>query len=404
VVTRTNLGNLLSAQRVPWWTLVLPHLRDEGGSLMRHWLTPAGLDRVPDPGRWYAARVFGMTTPEQVAAAVRWLGADVRYVVDSGNQITRLVHIPATGYNRFMPHVQPLVQIGHDIARVGVKFPPDIVKRLELVNKLGHCGAELMHIYEDEIDYADESLWMDPPPPTAERRQRQAKGPGEQDEGLDGEVQQAERTHNVSPAEYAQIVEACRLVEVFGMRLMPDWFAAGGQHRNGYYSSGVPWGTVESSVHYFNPTAAVTHADPLAVDRLRALNYLVTRLMDTAPPMADTEHLDGLRRQTTSVIHQIERLQRPAATAEPPKPETYKDGEFISPMRERKQATENELRERQVDPAPDDPEAPTQSPQDFGQSTSAPVSDAPGTDAGAVDAPTDTEASIGFVPPGTTSD
>lgn len=163
LISQKTLPRLLDANKVAWWTCVLPHLPARGGTYLETWFKPSIPDMIPNSGRWYACRIVGVTTDEQVAAALRWFGVSVRYIIERSNGTISTIHLSPASAGRFLPTLKPYLSMGSDVARASIKFPPGVAQRMELVRRLCRCEISLQYDYDTEWGIPVEDFDYGPP-------------------------------------------------------------------------------------------------------------------------------------------------------------------------------------------------------------------------------------------------
>jgi len=132
--------NLFKGGSVPWWTNMLGHLAEGGHELLGDWLRPAHTMDVITPGAWYTYQTLEGATQSQVTSAVRWMGANVSYVVNSG--ITRIeqLSVAVPSPSRFMALLKPTIVInGHQKAVACMQFGSNVHKGRSFIRALGQC-------------------------------------------------------------------------------------------------------------------------------------------------------------------------------------------------------------------------------------------------------------------------
>nr|WGM49140.1 hypothetical protein [Umbelopsis ramanniana virus 5] len=147
--------NLMTASRVPWWVNVLPFMPAGGDEFLSNWLRPAKMLSMPSVNAWQPFYTVTGTSHQQVAAALRWTNAELRYNVYMPNGTSAQVAIGQVNPNRFMPPVVPKMRLGAYGAIAALKFDRNIYKRYELIRKLGRCSIEVLHDYDEEMWLGD---------------------------------------------------------------------------------------------------------------------------------------------------------------------------------------------------------------------------------------------------------
>lgn len=154
-ITRRNFTQLLDHERVPWWTNVICHM-EKSQKFIGEWLTPACLNEMPAPYQWYTLRSLGIVTHAQIAAALRWCNAKVRYMVLRANGTVDRMHVAQAERSRFMPVVSSRLQLGKGFAISSVQFDETIFYKHELIRKLGKCEVMTYRpTRESEETFAD---------------------------------------------------------------------------------------------------------------------------------------------------------------------------------------------------------------------------------------------------------
>jgi len=149
-VTRDVLKAVLDVNKVPWWINVIRHLTDAGKALVMDWLTPAVPTQVPDPGEWNLYTHIGSTTEGQVAAAVMWANATVRYRVEMPNGSIRVVQAPEFKWGSFPPRMTPKFVYGRCRGDAALRFNASGLKRLKLMRKLRKSEIEVFPLHSGD--------------------------------------------------------------------------------------------------------------------------------------------------------------------------------------------------------------------------------------------------------------
>jgi len=401
LITKRNFHHVLDAAKVPWWTSVMPHLPAGGGPFLSHWLLPASLNEQPDSGRWYACRILGMTTEDQVAAALRWAGAKLRYIVwHSDGSVKRYLMSDATP-DRFLPRVQPLVIINKDVAQASVQFSGDVTATYELLRKLGQCVPELVYAcegdWENPVDYLLPEMLL-PGAPSLPRASFPSAGGGQPEpksedrEALPLGPEDADRLASIKK-DYDIVMDD--MLDPFDYERLavdhpPLHFDAPGHLATVMAMKGVGW--IKPDYLMRNRTVEEQ------IIRLRAYCHLASRAIDVANHLDQMDFIATIvtnRGKALGLIHHLEhaemrRAKQREATPEPTDPEdisaVLKEGLGPKSLAE-------------VHGAVDDPDAPSESLADFGPATSDPGSTSLQGAVGNVAETTGSEAVIGFLPP-----
>lgn len=136
---------LFDGTRTPWWTNVIGHIAPEGEYLLASWATPAHVRNFVKPGHWYTYKMLDGVTCEQVTSAVRWLGAKVSYVVATGASSTGFLPIKTAGSSRFMPILQSdIVMDGVRQAVACIQFTEKANEGFAFLRALGRCKPSVM--------------------------------------------------------------------------------------------------------------------------------------------------------------------------------------------------------------------------------------------------------------------
>nr|QDH86838.1 MAG: hypothetical protein H1Rhizo26FD511_000002 [Totiviridae sp.] len=396
LINRHNVSTVLNAERVPWWTTVMPHLPSCGGPFLKDWLLPAGLAEQPDSGRWYACRMLGITTEGQVAAALRWAGANLRYVVWHNDGTMRRHQIARARPNRFLPRVQPIVILGNDVAQASVQFTGNVTKTYELLRQLGRCTPELVFTHATAWEHPADHFHFSQPGaelPSAPRLTRLTSSGANNAESHD-------RPHSdlppPDPARIADLEASVNMLrDVVGTApLAPDL-------AQDTTIVDIGWQTRMSDLVRSLSRVRATdvmqgHEPDVQLRRVRAYCHLLTRTIDLTSHWVvvrtDSEMLMERRAEAIGLARLLEqRQQRADIEAGPDHEDTLRDA-----LNRTAPGSPEE-----VTLAPDDPTAPVQNPEDFGEATSAQGSGSQSAAANDVAQPSQTLVSLGFVPPGT---
>jgi len=143
--------HIMTAGRVPWWVNVLPFMPEGGGEFLNHWLRPARMLSMPDTGIWTPFYTVAGTSHQHLAAAVRWTGAQLRYIVLGPTGESIKVAIGEGNPNRFMPPIAPKIKFGSYSAIAFLRFTRDIFKRYKLIHQLGPASMEVLHDFGGEV-------------------------------------------------------------------------------------------------------------------------------------------------------------------------------------------------------------------------------------------------------------
>jgi len=144
---RDMLKTLLDTSKVPWWINVVRHLSSSGLSMVKDWLVPAVPDKTPEPNEWCLFRHIGATTEGQVAGAIMWAGARLRYRVELPNMNIRVIKVDTNNWSRFPPRVSPNFTYGRCHGEAALCFDVEAVGKLKLMAKLRKSKVELLPIH-----------------------------------------------------------------------------------------------------------------------------------------------------------------------------------------------------------------------------------------------------------------
>jgi hypothetical protein len=150
---------LFRAANVPWWTNVIAHLRDGGHKFVSTWARPARIMGMPLANKWHNYRVLEGVTAKQMAAAVRWLGAEVRYCIDEYGRARRWEVMEAGSINRFLPNLMPVVKYGRGVLGVAaIRFTDAVYEGMTFLEMLGR--SEVTIVKEDLVDELPSAIDM----------------------------------------------------------------------------------------------------------------------------------------------------------------------------------------------------------------------------------------------------
>jgi len=150
---RDMLRSLLDTTRVPWWINVVRHLSSTGLQRIKDWLVPATPDKTPEPNEWCLFKHIGAVTEGQVAGALMWARAQLRYRVEMPNLNIRVVPVPLGDWSHFPPRVTPNFKYGRCTGEAALSFSVDAVKKLKLMTKLSRSKVELLPIHSTDQWY-----------------------------------------------------------------------------------------------------------------------------------------------------------------------------------------------------------------------------------------------------------
>lgn len=167
--THDFVNTVFRAARVPWWTNVILHMSGGGEAFLSTWTRPAQITAHPSSNKWYTYHTLGDVTRSQLAAAVRWMGAEVMYSADNvlGE---RGWHAMPTGDNsRFLPNLDPKVRVGGQVVAVAcIKFTAHVNAKINFLKAI--ANSRLIVVKEPEVaivpvamDVIDQ-IMMDSPP------------------------------------------------------------------------------------------------------------------------------------------------------------------------------------------------------------------------------------------------
>jgi hypothetical protein len=178
---------LFRAASVPWWTNVIAHLRDGGHKFISTWARPARVHGMPLANRWHNYRVLEGVTSKQMAASVRWLGAEVRYCIDEYGRARRWEVMEAGPINRFLPNLTPVIKYGRSVLGVAaIRFTDAVYEGMTFLDLLGR--SEVTIVKEDLVDEMPSAIDMmeaylpDFPPLFEEAEEVPAAAPQPQDD------------------------------------------------------------------------------------------------------------------------------------------------------------------------------------------------------------------------------
>lgn len=160
--TAGYVRELFRAASVPWWTNVILHMHDSGSLFVQTWAKPARVVGMPTPNRWLSYQVLQGVTQHQLGAAVRWLGADVRYCIDEYGAQRRWMPIEVGSINRFIPNMCPVVRVGRELIGIAaVKFSTAIYEGQKFIEALGQCMVTIVKdAASDELPSAIDLMEM----------------------------------------------------------------------------------------------------------------------------------------------------------------------------------------------------------------------------------------------------
>jgi len=401
IITKRNFRHVLDATKVPWWTSVMPHLPAGGGPFLSHWLLPARLNEQPNAGRWYACRILGMTTEDQVAAALRWAGAKMRYIMWHEDGSVKQVMVSDATPDRFLPRVQPVVIMGKNVAQASIQFHGNVTQQYELLKKLGECLPELVYTHENAWDSPIDYLGLDPtlyngaasvpratspdhpprtPPPAAETEERRYDELPKFDENKAADI----------AADYA-ILEP-HLISKFDTALLTvetpirggtsEWFRGIRQASN--------------SLEMIYPRDLTVEGDlPKQMAKLRAYCHLASRVLNLTAHHNVPGQMTELAKCRGEAIGRLRHLEHAAMRKDQLATHTPSSASSLS----ERLADTAPGHPDQVHGAMDDPEGEQETPEDFGQATSTPGSSHQPGAAVNVAENTTSEAALGFLPP-----
>jgi len=385
--SRHNYRTMLEAARVPWWTNVLPFMSNYGEEFLSEWVRPARLSKLPNPGRWYLYQLVGATTTTQVASAIRWLGAEVKFCVYGDDGSSRQMDIDYGPQNRFLPLLQPDLKIGGAVARAILKFPPGTSRQVEFCSKLAACRVELLHQF---TAIQPGQLALDTGPGLG------APTPGWLAGALPapGSFVRPVPDNDVEPPVGDDVLRAAEVLHPVGLDFDPKYLDMN-PARPISEADKVGIRNAKSALRFIKPGAMVaggTTDQQLAI--LDALKFMLDRALSFAESY-EAEDFNNRIRDVIGLTVTLRRGQRLDMQALDEQREAEGETASANP-------TEALASAAPVAPAtaapPDDPARPTETLQDFGEGTSSPGSmHRPGS-AGAVDVPPSLEV-IGFLPP-----
>jgi hypothetical protein len=109
---------------VPWWTTIGAHVMIGENPELNAWFKPAQVLGFPSPGIWQPFHTVGLTTAAEIASAVRWVSAKVKYTrINIPYGITNY-DMPVGTHTRFLPIIKPQIDLGKGVVVVGsITFP-----------------------------------------------------------------------------------------------------------------------------------------------------------------------------------------------------------------------------------------------------------------------------------------
>lgn len=139
---------------VPWWTTVCGHMHIKASAEVQQWLKPATIIGSPVPNVWQPFHLVGLTTPSQVASAVRWMGAKIKYTrVQLPTRITSYtMHVGA--HTRFLPMIKPAFRLGAQHTIIGsVCFGELGLEAGNFLKQLGQARCAMYPWMDSEATY-----------------------------------------------------------------------------------------------------------------------------------------------------------------------------------------------------------------------------------------------------------
>lgn len=399
--------------RVPWWTNVVLHLAGGGEAFLSTWTKPAQITAHPSSDTWYTYHTLGDVTRHQLAAAVRWMKADVAYSVDSALGQRQWHQVETGTVNRFLPNLEPKVKLGgRTIGVACIKFQPHVNKAIGFLRGLAHSRLIVVKEPEETVLPAAMAMmdeYMDGKPELFAMEYLESSGPAPGPTPADVVPDKVPEADAELPIAQPQPTEEQRIAEDAGLDESIDWSELAiviesiGQGMTADHLRR----TVAGPPHPESPLATYTRHvagyDICALARkqdfdkqadcLKAYILLAGKLAIHAPTLEVNQELSQHQQCATGMMEAIIERDRPI---------TNWADEVEAEVTARKELAAIEAAERAgtvaVPLARDDPDGKDETLQDFGTAASEGDSPAPTRAASGVADPSQLE-SIGFAAP-----
>jgi len=142
--------NMLQSHRVPWWTVVMRHIDYRKVDSLREWLVPAKFAEPPMPLKWYGFKKLGAVTNAAITASMRHTKAEVMYIIDDGESISRKLRITTPSLTRFCEPIDLEVIDEEFNAFARFRLGSDALEGYKYVQQLSKCVPHMIPIYEGE--------------------------------------------------------------------------------------------------------------------------------------------------------------------------------------------------------------------------------------------------------------
>lgn len=394
---RNMAAELFRPEKTPWWTNIIGHMGKAAYHFLDTWAKPAVPSVVPTPRVWYTHAAIGKATNAQIASAVRWMNATVNYI--SVQLPAEIVNVPvAMGtINRFLPNLEPKVHL-HDggAATAILKFPRDAVSRHSLVTQLAHCHIGVLPYYDEDVGAGvdADSLFGDPEPSwynpvvqgdthVTEANVVITPAPTNLDKLPDAAVAVA-REHPENWDEVAAVIGA----GMIGRKAEAESLRLASTGRKSALTD-----TAAQTVGMINPKTFVQKSDDptIGAKRARSLIAATEALLKVASSGEEMQRLTVLRNEAMNYVAAVSREVGPLTSWDLAKD----DSEAAKALFKGNNKKANPI----IADAPDDPEAPTETLEDFGQATFGQGSTTGVAAAADVAPPSGQMPVIGFAPP-----
>lgn len=393
---------------VPWWTTVCNHLNVKASAELADWLRPSVPTTRPMPNAWQPFHAIGKVTGFQIAAAIRWMGAEVAY-----SRVSLPYHISyhklVTGdHKRFLPAVEPSFRLsGHATVVGSVKFPAWGYEGVRLVEQLAKADCCMYGELPEEATYdygiADASTFtgmpeapLSPPlPATAEDGLEPSNADvlrsiDERDLGTDRTGTGMAEDGVPTEEEDAEIVARMNSI---GMYIKPGSYRASFSPVNGEGAALARGGALDLAGQNIERLGAKGASPEQQLAQARAFVRFGRRMQMHAESAGMSPAV--IANKVNLALDKIVVLkQRLAPTSEMPSPAAVEEAALREGVLSA-DADDPDI----VLPAVDDPSGPDLSVQDFGSGTSALASGMGGRSATDVPAHTQALPSIGFQAP-----
>jgi hypothetical protein len=145
--------------KIPWITQVVRHMTPSGVGRVGGWLRPSRPSSLPVPGKWYLFDHVGVVAPGHIYTALHWLGASVKYRVETPGLHVQAVDVTLPPPTRYPPIITPEYRASRLHAQVALRFTASGLDNLQLCEKLSKCTVHLLPVVDDQ-------LWVGPAQPT----------------------------------------------------------------------------------------------------------------------------------------------------------------------------------------------------------------------------------------------